>query len=310
MKNQLTLLIAVLVFVYRTHAQPGPLMIAGESGKFYISHVVVAKENWYSIGRMFNLSPREIAPYNGLNMDKALDIGQQLKVPLTPGNFIQKDSKTEGEALVPVYHIVQEKEWMFRLSAIYNDVSVSNLEKWNHIKRDDVKPGMSLIVGYLRVKTGQSPLAGSTDKPPATAVSTQPVNQPPQTAVQTAAVAVPVAAETGAVNPARMNTYASEHSTGGFFSIDFSGTGKSASGMAATFKSTSGWNDGKYYALMNNVPVGTIIKVTVNGKSVYAKVLGQLPEMKESTGLLIRISNAASAELGTGEVKFPVDVRY
>ena len=40
------------------------------------------------------------------------------------------------------------------------------------------------------------------------------------------------------------------------------------------------------------------------------KSLGQLPDMKESNGLLIRISNAASAELGLGEGKFPVEIKY
>ena len=82
--------------------------------------------------------------------------------------------------------------------------------------------------------------------------------------------------------------------------------------MAGTFKSTSGWQDGKYYALMNNVEVGTIIKVIAPAtqKSVYAKVLGQLPEMKESEGLTVRISNAAASELGEPEGKFNVEVNY
>ena len=109
----------------------------------------------------------------------------------------------------------------------------------------------------------------------------------------------------------KVNNYAITHSNGGFFSIDYTGSGKSASGVAGTFKSTSGWTDGKYYALMNGVPVGSIIRVSgLNGKTIYAKVLGQLPEMKESNGLIIRISNAASAELGLGEGKFPVDIKY
>jgi hypothetical protein len=108
-----------------------------------------------------------------------------------------------------------------------------------------------------------------------------------------------------------VNNYAATHSNGGFFSADFTAIGKSASGVAGTFKSTSGWSDGKYYALMNGIPVGTIIRVSgTNGKTIYAKVLGQLPEMKESSGLIIRISNAASAELGLGEGKFPVEVKY
>ena len=84
----------------------------------------------------------------------------------------------------------------------------------------------------------------------------------------------------------KVNNYAVTHSNGGFFSMDYAGSGKSASGSAGTFKSTSGWTDGKYYALMNGIPVGTIIRVSgLNGKTIYAKVLGQLPEMKESNGL-------------------------
>ena len=63
---------------------------------------------------------------------------------------------------------------------------------------------------------------------------------------------------------------------------------------------------------MNNIPVGTIVKVSVPGtdKIIYAKVLGQLPDMKESAGLAIRISNAAASELGTGEGRFNVEMKY
>jgi rare lipoprotein A (peptidoglycan hydrolase) len=64
--------------------------------------------------------------------------------------------------------------------------------------------------------------------------------------------------------------------------------------------------------LINNVPVGTIVKITNQGtgKSVYAKVLGQLPDMKESAGLTLRLSNAAAAELGVGDGRFSVGVSY
>ncbi len=99
---------------------------------------------------------------------------------------------------------------------------------------------------------------------------------------------------------------------GGFFRSDFTDAGRTATGMAGTFKSTSGWQDGKYYALMNNVPVGTIVKVMdpATSKSIYAKVLGQLPDMKESAGLTIRISSAAANELGAADAKFNVEAKF
>lgn len=82
-------------------------------------------------------------------------------------------------------------------------------------------------------------------------------------------------------------------------------------GEAATFKSTSGWQDKKYYVLINDVTPGTIVKISsADNKAVYAKVLGSMPEMKENNGLLLRISNAAASYLGIIDPKFPVQVSY
>lgn len=83
------------------------------------------------------------------------------------------------------------------------------------------------------------------------------------------------------------------------------------SGLAATFKSTSGWQDKKYYVLISDVTPGTILKISSgDNKIVFAKVLGSMPEMKENEGLLLRMSNAAASDLGIVDPKFPVQVSY
>jgi LysM domain len=314
MKNRIVVFICLIFSVFTGFSQNPQLTIEGNSGKFYLTHIVVTKENWYSIGRLFNCPPHDIASFNNMAFDKPLDVGTNINIPLTSGNFDQKQMKSAGESLIPVYHIVEDKEWMFKISSIYNDVPVTSLEKWNKIKRDDVKKGISLIVGFLRVKTDLSPLAIGVYSNPATESTSATLSQTQAKQVitmvpnnsATTTPAIPVSNP-----PDRVNNYAATHSNGGFFSVDYTGGGKSAAGIAGTFKSTSGWTDGKYYALMNGIPVGTIIRVSgSNGKTIYAKVLGQLPDMKESSGLLIRISNASSAELGMGEGKFSVDVKY
>ena len=327
-KQALTLLLASLVF-YNSPALSYLLIIQGAPGKFYLDHTVVAKENWYSIGRLFNISPKLIAPFNGMTMDKPLSIGQTLKIPLTSANFNQTGKKIQGESLVPLYHVIQEREWMYHISVTYNKVPIDQLEKWNHITKDQAKAGMQLIVGFLKVQTAQSALASqagsqvtavnevketrssspdlTSAKPAAAGATTEKSVSKPMQAADTHPAANPSSYSTPTVN-----TYASSHHEGGFFTADFSGNNKMTTGQAATFKSTSGWQDGKYYALMNNIPVGTIVKVTypTTNKSIYAKVLGQLPDMKESAGLTIRISNAAASELGAAEGKFPVEVNY
>ncbi len=306
------------------------LMIQGQSGKLYLVHTVAAKENWYSVGRLYNISPREIAPFNGQTLEKPLSVGEQLKIPLTAVNFSQDGSRAADETFVPVYHTVQDKEWMFHISSTYNQVPAENIEKWNHLIKGQVKAGMQLVVGYLKVKPGQSALAVSgTDK---VAIATAPtvvkkdetkptVTEPAKTTAvkenteskNTETVVdhnkpAENTVNTASYKPNTTSTVAGE----GFFVSDFSGGGKKSGGQAGIFKSTSGWKDGKYYALMNNVSVGTIVKITnpSSSKSVYAKVLGQLPEMKESDGLTIRISNAAASSLGVADAKFPVEIRY
>lgn len=308
-------------------AQPGDLAIQGASPDLYLLHVVAPKENWYSVGRLYNISPKEIAPQNGISMDKPLGIGQQLKIPLTSGNFSQDGSKAPDEVFVPIYHTVQDKEWMFRISTNYNKVPVETLEQWNHVSKDQAKAGMKLIVGYLKVKTGQSPLAaGSTNVAPVKTIATETAIPPATRPEEKKPVPTP-AAETGIVKttptPIENKTPPVSKPVGtpsgiprttpdgeGYFKTIYENGGRRASGTAGIFKSRSGWDDGKYYALMNDMPIGTVVKITnpSTSKTVYAKVLGQLPDMKESAGLALRISDAAASVLGAADTKFSVSV--
>ena len=339
---RLKLFISLAFITNIVAAQTGNLTVMGISPDLYLMHTVAPKENWYSVGRLYNISPKEIAPFNTLTIDNSLNIGQQVKVPLTSANFSQNGTRAADETSVPVYHIVQEKEWLFRISTNYNKVPVENLEKWNGITKDQAKTGMKLIIGYLKVKSDQSALASkgiSAVKTTAPVEKTIPATTPPATTVPVSAppVVIPVA-EKKTELPAKQETKEEKilppveekkvvnnntppspiPSTGntsgaaGYFKTLFEGSGKKISGAAGIFKSTSGWQDGKYYALMNNVAVGTIVKVSnpVTNKMVYAKVLGQLPDMKESVGLTVRVSDAAAAELGAIVERFSVEVKY
>jgi LysM repeat protein len=318
------ILVFLLFAVVGVRAQ-SDMMIQGVSPNLHLSHTVSAKETWYSLGRMYNLPPKDIATYNKGSIEKPLSIGQTIQIPLKPVNFSQDNSSATSDVLVPLYHVVQEKEWMYRISVNHNKVPIENLEKWNNISRDQARTGTKLIVGFLKVKNGQSPAAtaavakteNTTAQEPKSAVppmkdlspipketpkkeaATEPKALPPSTSTSTSS-------QPSAIPPADINF------KGGYFKSQFNESGKSTGGVSGIFKSTSGWKDGKYYALMNNVPVGTIVKVNFpsTNKTVYAKVLGQLPDMRESAGLAIRLSEAAATELGASNGKFNVDVNY
>lgn len=326
MKIKFFFTVLCLAVSYWVAAQDNNLMVQGTSPNLYLVHSVAPKENWYSIGRLYNISPKELAPYNKLKMESPLSVGQSLKIPLAAANFSQNGRKAGDEVLVPLYHTVQDKEWMYRISQNHNKVPVESLQQWNKITNEELKAGMNIIVGYLKVKQSQSALASKSKPVLPTAEPAVAVNKPqekpvtaPEKEEQTAKKEVvdkndPPARTENKPLPAdpRPVVNRSIDYNGGFFRPQFSGEGRATSGTAGIFKSTSGWQDGKYYALMNNVPVGTIIKIDhpVTRKSIYAKVLGQLPDMKESTGLAIRLSDAAAAELGAGAYKFNVGVSY
>jgi hypothetical protein len=100
----------------------------------------------------------------------------------------------------------------------------------------------------------------------------------------------------------------------GYFASFFSNQKKAATfqtlnGTAAVFKSMSGWQDNKFYILTNELPVGTIVRITTSDfKSICAKVINALPEV--GNAIQYRLNDAAAAILGVTNKTFQVSVTY
>lgn len=323
MRKLFTVVVLLICFT-SAFSQEKVLVVSGTSPNLYIKHTVEPKENYYSVGRMYNVSPKELAPYNNLEFEKGFTIGQVIKVPLASTNFSQGEAPNENEVLVPVHHITQPKEGLYRVSVNYNKVPLDQLKKWNRLSSDNVSTGSKLIVGFLKVLKDQSPLASQAikinsgdfvvkqpeEKKPVVIAAKEEKIQEPEEKVKKPADKVPV--EINNVQTANTINF-----NGGKFKSLFTDQGKgrnmqTENGIGAIFKTTSGWQDGKYYCFHNTAEPGTIIKVTnnANGRSVYAKVLDAIPDIKQNTGLLLRISNSAADELGVTDTKFDCSVSY
>jgi LysM repeat protein len=326
--------IILFIFLCNTSfAQKSSLIIEGTSPALYIIHKVTPKENFYSIGRMYNVPPKDLASYNNLHFEKGLSVGESLKIPLSENNFLQSGTAASNEALIPVYHHVQPKEGLYRVSINYNKVPLSSIKKWNHLTSDDVGTGVPLIVGYLRVDKTESSLAvksikvekdvvakndQSTPDPAPLAVNAErlpPVKKPDEPTEKKEAAAV--STNEPQSQATTVNTKSTINFQGGYFkkSYDSQAADKSPvseTGSAGVFKSTSGWQDGRYYCFNNNAAPGTVIKIVdyVTGKSVYAKVLDAIPDIKQNSGLTIIISNSAAKELGAETPGFNCSLSY
>ena len=318
-------------------AQPKILMSVGVSPNLYINHKVAPKENYYSIGRIYNISPKDITPFNNLKLENGLSLGQQIKIPLNSTNFFQSGNAAADETFVPVYYEVKEKEGLFRVAVNHNDLSLETLKHWNNLKVDVVKKGTKLIVGYLKVKKELSALAknGVGNFIYTTLIVNIKLEENNITELNKKTI---VAAEIGTKKsdsskkvientklielvPKKTDTKefikSEPEKMAGVFKNNYESQTVNnslveASGTAGIFKSTSGWADKKYYCLFNNTSPGTIIKITNtgNGKFIFAKVLDLMPDIKQNEGLLLIISNAAAEELDVNSSNFSCSINY
>lgn len=293
-----------------------------------ITHTVGPKESLTSIGRLYNINGRELANFNNIDYEKGLSLGQVLRIPATGAKttpavaspVVKKEPvvtkpvvKNNEVAGSPIYHTVAKKETLYGISTMYGKVPIADIKKWNNLTADGLNEGMQLIVGYTA--KGTAPVVKNVVKetPPVVVKETPPVKQEVKEVKQPPVV---VKKEETPVPPV-VNTNSGKSFNGGYFKSLYTSQTNNAdvaseTGMAGIFKSTSGWEDGKYYCLHNDATAGTIVKIsnTATGKSIYAKVLDVIPDIKQNTGLLLRLSNAAAEELGVSDAKFNCSVSY
>ena len=323
MKN-FFLIILLGVFLYNpASAQTGDLLIKNGPKGFFLEHATAAKENYFSIGRLYHVHPRFIASFNSLDMNKGLSLGQQILIPLTDSNFNQQVNKG-----APVYYVAGEKENLSKISSA-NKVRVEKLKFWNNLSEDNIVAGKKLIVGFLvsgelavqkeiTIKTGTPVVAVQVNNKPVTQVVKE-QNEPKKEEEKSNPI---VKEEIKATEPVftkvkeEVKTTVNEE---GFFKSHFNRQivvypiSKEVTVTSGIFKTTSGWQDKKYFVLMDKVEPGMIVKVTnpSNFRIIYAKVLYSMEGTRQNQGLDIRMSNAAADALGIADTeKFIVKVKY
>ena len=314
------LFLSICLIAVSAMAQNTPLIVQLDNqNKPYLTHIIGPKENFYSIGRIYNISPRVFAPYNGLELTSPLSIGQQIRIPLNEVNFWQTGTRTENETVVPLYHTVKQGETMSRLSQLYGTDNAS-IKSWNNLG-DAVSVGSKVIIGFLKVDKTLSPLAakGMNVRSEPTVVQQQPK---PVQKTEEPKKEQPVVVKKEEPKPEvkreepKTEVSAVSYAGNGFFKDEFNrqtNNGRRVegnNGAGSIFKSTSGWSDGKYYVLMDQVEKGAIVMIRnpANGKAVYAKVLGGVEETSPGSGLIFRLSNSAAAQLGISAEKFNAEL--
>jgi hypothetical protein len=325
--------VASLLFIY-SFVFSQDLMVKSGSKGLYLEHKVAAKEGLFPIGRMYNVHPRHIANFNGIDFNKGLAIGQKINIPLTDTNFKQNVNKG-----VPVYYVT-EKESLANISA-KSKAQIGDLRGWNNLTTDNVSAGTKMIVGFLITNEMQDRVVTITPKTlvveesvsnvkkQETSEKKQPLPEVKKDVVVEESVSDIKKAEEQAkkiypdgkkTEPVIVKQQEVTNNDGtGYFKNNFFQQVKTApvtkdqTVTSSIFKTQSGWQDAKYYLLINGIEPGTIVKITnpSNSKTVYAKVLYSMDKIRQNQGVDMRISDAAASSLAVSETdKFILKVNY
>ena len=298
-------LLFILFSVLISTAQKAELLVKKSDKGLYLEHKVQAKESYYALGRMYNIDYKVIAAFNSVDYNKGLQIDQKLRIPLTNANF-----KQEGNKGTPVYYKTGNKESLDKVSQNNNNVLKSNLRWWNDITGDEAKSDTKLIVGFIESPSMKSVTIAGKPIPEQSIFHTKEQSGIDETEKEEVKKTEPAVVKEE-VKPATIDQ--------GYFKNHFqqqiktSPITKDETVTSGIFKTTSGWQDAKYYLLMDKVSPGTIVKVInpTNNKAVFAKVLGEMSGIRQNSGLDVRISNAAASALEIADDgKFIVKVNY
>jgi LysM repeat protein len=288
----------------------------------YVTHTLKQGESLSMLAEQYHTSVGDIMRMNGMHADTKLVYGSQIKIPSTKAqtNTVKKESSkpvANTKAATPsneITHIVAKGETLYSISKKYN-ISIDQIKAWNNLADENVKLGTLLIISEnASNKIATKPVQKqAVETVTVNQQNTNPVTDNSQiTEAKTDAVAATKKDEDATSQPVLQTKDNGTDAATNQINIDYSGAGyfasqfkerknknmQSVSGVSKTFKTASGWTDGKYYILANDITPGTIVKLTAdNGSAVYAKVLWNMGDLKENKGVDFRVSNATAAAL-------------
>lgn len=248
-------------------------------------HTVEAGQTLYAISRQYELTVEEIKKLNNLTSNE-LSTGQRLVIrkgnaspTLAPGTTGAVNTEQVSRTTL---HTVEPSETLFSISRKYN-VSVDDIKKWNELRGNSLSVGQQLKVGEV---SGKNPSPPAVDTPAREKKKELVVN------------------ENGSLKQINKEGYTRDTaSVAGYEKVV-------EEGFAMVIENSP--ETRKFLALHRTAPIGAILEVKnrMNGRSIYVRVVGKLPDTGVNNKVLIRLSEKAYQRLEAIDPKVPVEVSY
>lgn len=268
--------------------------VENQNDKQLILHKVEPKETYYSIGRLYQISPKIIMDFN---KSIPLQIGTIIKVPtqrtfLLPGNQTnQAISKTKPKENQPkendqsvadsdiLEYKVGPREYLYTIAKRFN-TTVEEIKRLNNLKTNNLSIGQVLKIPKTKVD-------GTLITP------------------------VPEVVEVPVTNSADDNSAASESERPKIPTGRLGLSERTERGVALWIDDQN-LDSTKMLALHRTAPVGTVIKVTnpMTDRTTFAKVVGKFTENASTKDVIIVLTKATADLLGALDKRFQVTIDY
>ncbi len=248
--------------------------VENDNGKQVILHKVAPKETYYSIGRLYNVRPKDLIETNKV---KTLQPGITLRIPTERPYLLNTDRTTVQENSADLIdYKVGPKETLFAIAKRFN-TTIEEIKRINNLKNNSLSIGQ-----IIKVRHGGTSIAAL---PPAPEIISPVVKQEePDSATE----------DQAKIHPNRYGL-----------------TERAEQGIAVWITDEN-LDSNKMLALHKTAPIGTVIKVTnpMNGKSTFAKVVGKYTENETTKDVIIVITKATADLLGALDKRFRVNIDY
>jgi len=277
--------------------------IENRDGKKTILHKLDAKDNYYSLGRRYNVSPKAIMQFNN---NAPLVIGNVVKIP-TDRSFLENTGKPQAivqptpppvvrqqpvaqtqqapqQTAAPANQPTQEYkvsagETLYAIAKRFG-TTVENITAINSLTSTELTPGQIIKVPI-----------GSPQAPAATAPAPQ-----QEVTKQDNTIVAPVDSSN--------NPHVNSPNRFGLYEKDEKGV--------ATWMDDADLDPNKKLVLHRTAPIGTVIKITnpMTNLTTYAKVVGRFTDNESTKDVIIVVTKNVADSLGALDKRFHVIISY
>jgi LysM repeat protein len=298
--------------------------VENQNGKKVILHKLDPKDNFYSIGRRYNISPKLIIDFN---KGATMAIGEVIKVPTTipfvsaPPATVQQN-KPQTTNIVPAQnkpatlsskpvttapaqqqvagttqYKVSAGETLYAISKRFG-TTVDDITALNGLKSTTLTPGQIILVRSAPA-TAEKPADKPVEKPAQKPVANIPAYQQPPI----------IAKRDSTIVTASDSIDSSGHRI--LRNNNFGLYEKNEKGVAMWIEDAD-LDPNKKLILHRTAPIGTVIKITnpMTNRTTFAKVVGRINDNESNKDAIVVMTKSVADALGALDKRFHVNLSY